>query len=141
MKLHHVGYVVSDIDVSAEGFRKSLGATWDGVIFADPLQKVRVTFLTTGPGDAQIELVQPDGPDAPVLRFLREAGGGLHHLCYETGDLEGELVTMRGRGASIARRPKPAVAFGGRRIAWVVTAERLLIELLESDARDQVLHP
>jgi hypothetical protein len=33
----------------------------------------------------------------------------------------------------IVRRPKPAVAFDGRRIAWVLTPENLLVELLEKD--------
>ena len=133
--MHHVGYVVEDIDSCVQGFLKSLDASWDGRIFEDPDQKVRVTFLTTGPGDAQVELVQPNAPDAPVRRFLQEKGGGLHHLCYETDDLENELASMRARGGSIAKRPKPAVAFGGRRIAWIITAERLLVELLETGGR------
>jgi methylmalonyl-CoA/ethylmalonyl-CoA epimerase len=129
--MHHVGYVVGDIDSSVHGFMKSLGATWDGAIFEDPHQKVKVTFLTTAPGDPQIELVEANAPDAPVQRFLREAGGGLHHICYETDDLDGEMAEVRKRGGMIAKRPRPAVAFGGRRIAWIVTAERLLVELLE----------
>jgi methylmalonyl-CoA/ethylmalonyl-CoA epimerase len=136
-RMHHVGYVVNNIDSSAPGFLRSLEATWDGIIFEDPGQKVRVTFLATGPADALVELVEPNAPDAPVLRFLRETGGGLHHLCYEIDDLEGELASMRARGASIARRPRPAVAFGGRRIAWVITAEKLLVELLETGIQSE----
>jgi methylmalonyl-CoA/ethylmalonyl-CoA epimerase len=66
-----------------------------------------------------------------VARFLQERGGGMHHLCYEVADLEAELAAFRSRGAMIASRPKPAVAFGGRRIAWVITAEKFLVELLE----------
>jgi len=38
---------------------------------------------------------------------------------------------MRSRGALLARPPKPAVAFAGRSIAWVITPEKLLVELLE----------
>jgi hypothetical protein len=41
------------------------------------------------------------------------------------------LTAFRSRGAAIASRPKPAVAFNGRRIAWVITAEKFLVELLE----------
>ncbi len=117
------------------GFAASLGATWSGRIYDDPHQRVRVAFLSTRPGDAQIELVQPASDDSPVLRFLREKGGGFHHVCYEVEDLEMALAGMKTRKAVIARRPKPAVAFDGRRIAWVVTAEKALIELLEKTAR------
>jgi methylmalonyl-CoA/ethylmalonyl-CoA epimerase len=105
-------------------------------VFHDPLQKVRVAFLATRAQDPLIELVEPAGDDSPVLRFLQEHGGGLHHVCYEVADLEEQLVAFRSRGALIAKRPLPAVAFGGRRIAWVITSEKLLVELLEEAIRE-----
>jgi len=131
-RLHHVGFVVASIGATMEGFARSLGASWDGQVFEDPHQKVKVAFLTTRPEDAQIELVEPASDDSPVRKFLEERGGGLHHVCYEVPDVERELVTMKSRGAFITKRAKPAVAFGGRKIAWVLTAEKLLVELLES---------
>jgi methylmalonyl-CoA/ethylmalonyl-CoA epimerase len=130
MRLHHVGFVVNSIADAMPGFVRSLTAEWDGETFHDPLQKVKVAFLTPITGDAQIELVEPAGDDSPVRRFL-EKGGGLHHICYEVAQLEQELAGFRARGAMIVSRPKPAVAFAGRRIAWVMTAEKLLVELLE----------
>lgn len=130
MRLHHMGFVVADIATAMPAFTRSMVATWDGQIFEDPLQRVKVAFMTTRPGDAQIELVQPVGEGSPVARFLQQ-GGGMHHLCYEVADLEAELMAFRSRGAAIASRPKPAVAFGGRRIAWVITPEKFLVELLE----------
>lgn len=126
-----MGYVVASIESSMPGFVRSLAANWDGQMFHDFNQKVKVAFLTTRPEDAQVELVEPAGDDSPVLRFLREKGGGLHHACYEVVDLENELSQFRSRGALIAKRPKPAIAFDGRRIAWVITAEGFLVELLE----------
>ena len=136
MRLHHVGFVVADIAAAMPEFIRSMGATWDSQIFADPNQKVKVAFLTTRPGDAQVELVEPNGPDSPVLRFLKEKGGGLHHVCYEVRDLEQELADFRERGSWIVKRPLPAVAFQGRRIAWLLTPEKLLIELLEDGSHN-----
>jgi methylmalonyl-CoA/ethylmalonyl-CoA epimerase len=124
--------VVENIASSINGFIRSLDVTWDGQIFEDPLQRVKVTFLTTRPEEPKIELVEPVGDTSPVRKFLQETGGGLHHFCYETNDLEAEMQNMRARDAMLVRRPKPAVAFSGRRIAWLLTPERLLIELLES---------
>lgn len=132
MHLHHIGYVVRDIGSVMEGFCRSLRAQWNNVIYDDPHQKVRVAFLTTRPEDAQIELVQPAGEDSPVYRFLHEKGGGLHHACYEVQHLEEQITEMRSHGALLAKRPKPAVAFDGRRIAWVITAEGFVVELLEA---------
>ena len=77
----------------------------------------------------------PNGDDSPVLRFLNEKGGGLHHACYEVADLEQALSEFRSRGSLIVKRPKPAVAFQGRRIAWLLTPEKFLVELLKKAAR------
>jgi len=131
LRLHHMGFVVADIAQTMPRFVHAMGAEWDGQVFEDPLQKAKVAFMTTRSGDAQIELVEPVGDDSPVSRFLKQNGGGMHHLCYEVADLEKSMMAFRSRGAAIARRPQPAVAFGGRRIAWVITSERFLVELLE----------
>jgi methylmalonyl-CoA/ethylmalonyl-CoA epimerase len=130
--LHHAGFVVASIAATAASMAQQLGFEWDGEVIHDPLQKVRVTFLKNPmAGESQVELVEPADPKSPVTRFLEEHGGGLQHLCYEVDNLEAELKRVRGSGAVIAKRPQPAVAFGGRRIAWVLTKERLLVEYLE----------
>lgn len=64
------------------------------------------------------------------MRFLKK-GGGLHHLCYETANLDRQLESARACGGLVTRMPLPAIAFGGRRIAWVYTRNKLLIEYLE----------
>lgn len=133
LRLHHFGFVVSDIVAVVDGFVRSLNATWDGKIYEDPNQKVKVTFITVTAQEAQMELVEPVGEDSPVARFLRERGGGLHHVCYEVPDLEQQMNAMRDLRAMIIKKPKPAVAFAGRRIAWLMTQEKLLIELLEAE--------
>jgi methylmalonyl-CoA/ethylmalonyl-CoA epimerase len=134
LQLHHIGFVVADIESGMAGFTRSLAAAWNGRIFEDPLQKVKVAFLTMRPGDPQIELVQPAMENSPVMHFLREKGGGMHHVCYEVPDLAETMAALKSRGAIVARRPKPAVAFDGRHIAWMLTAEKLLVELLASEA-------
>jgi methylmalonyl-CoA/ethylmalonyl-CoA epimerase len=132
LKLHHVGFVVPSIQECAESYALALGATWDGNIVFDPLQKVRVTFFEgRSSTDPLIELVEPGGFESPVSRFL-ERGGGLHHLCYEVEDLESHLAFCKSVGTIVLRPPVPAVAFGGRRIAWAMTRKKLLLEFLES---------
>ena len=103
--------------------------TWDGIVTHDPNQRVKVCFLQVG--DSLIELVEPAAPDSRVGRFLQK-GGGLHHLCYEVDDLDAQLAVLSSRGTVITSPPLPATAFANRRIAWVMTGQRLLIELLEA---------
>jgi methylmalonyl-CoA/ethylmalonyl-CoA epimerase len=128
---HHVGFVVASIQNSVKGFAETLEAEWDGVITHDPNQAVRVAFLRSkSASDPLFELVEPAGEKSPVIPFLKK-GGGLHHLCYEVADLEKQLELSRSKGGLITRAPMPAEAFGGRRIAWVYTRSKLLIEYLE----------
>jgi methylmalonyl-CoA/ethylmalonyl-CoA epimerase len=128
---HHVGFVVASIDAAIQGVAKSVDAEWDGEITHDPLQYVRVAFLRPKhAADPLVELVEPAGEKSPVLAFLQR-GGGLHHLCYEVDQLDRQLETSRAGGGLVVRPPLPAVAFGGRRIAWLYTKEKLLIEYLE----------
>jgi len=102
-KLHHIGFVVSSIEECAASFAQSIGGTWDGNVFFDPLQKVRVSFFQGGnASDPLIELVEPAEPGSPVTRFL-ERGGGLHHLCYEVEDLESHLQFCKSLGTLVIR--------------------------------------
>jgi methylmalonyl-CoA/ethylmalonyl-CoA epimerase len=128
---HHVGFVVSSIASSVQGFAAMLQADWDQQIFHDPNQSVRVTFLKSRrDSDPLWELVEPADAKSPVQSFAAK-GGGLHHVCYVVDDLEQALTAARARGSLVTRQPMPAIAFGGRRIAWIYTRNRLLIEYLE----------
>jgi methylmalonyl-CoA/ethylmalonyl-CoA epimerase len=129
--LHHLGFVVASISAAAEEFSSSISVQWDGRIIHDPLQRVRVAFFqSVDVRNPAFELVEPADQSSPVSNFLKK-GGGFHHVCYEIDDLESGLRAARETGFVIVSRPTPAVAFGGRRIAWVCSKNRLLIELLE----------
>jgi methylmalonyl-CoA/ethylmalonyl-CoA epimerase len=133
--LHHLGFVVSSISAVAEDFSVSISARWDGEIILDRIQRVRVAFFH--PVDTRnpvFELVEPASEGSPVSNFLKK-GGGLHHVCYEIDDLESGLREAREVGLVIVADPAPAVAFGGRRIAWVSSKRRLLVELLERNGK------
>jgi methylmalonyl-CoA/ethylmalonyl-CoA epimerase len=129
--LHHIGFVVASIAESAERLTRWIQGSWDGRVFHDPVQTVQVTFLQPRqPQEPLLELVEPDGEQSRVVAFLKR-GGGLHHLCYEVDHLETQLRQSRAAGGLIVLSPAPAVAFGGRQIAWVYTREKLLLEYLE----------
>jgi methylmalonyl-CoA/ethylmalonyl-CoA epimerase len=133
-RLHHIGFVVPRIADAAPRFIASLQMTWDGEVFHDPAQTVRVTFLRHASAEEPlIELVEPASPQSRVNSFLKR-GGGLHHLCYETDSLSGQLQAVLAAGAVMVLEPTPAVAFSSRKIAWIYTREKLLVEYLERKA-------
>ena len=131
--LHHLGFVVGSIAQAAGPFATAMSATWDGEIIHDPVQQVRVSFFW--PFDARnpvFELVEPAEPQTPVSSFLQK-GGGLHHVCYEVDDLDLALREAKTVGFTVASPPAPAIAFHDRRIAWVCSRRRMLMEFLERE--------
>ncbi len=128
--LHHVGYVTHEIAKSRVLY-EDMGFSATTPIYHDPIQDVRVIFMGTG-SETLVELVEPASPQSPVANFLKKKGPGLHHLCYLVDDIERECEKMRKLGGIITCAPVPAVAFEGRRIAFIFRREGL-IEFLERE--------
>lgn len=132
-KLLHVGVAVPTLNPAAESLRALFGYRVVAGPFDDPIQKVRVKFLTQSREDiAEIELIAPLSADSPVQSMLSKGSGGAYHLCFETSDIEAALVHAKGNGCIVVSGPAPAVAFDGRRIAWIYTPARQLFELVEA---------
>lgn len=133
LRLSHVGVAVPQLGPATASLEAIFGYRVVSGPFDDPIQRVSVNFLTTSPVDqVEIELVAPLTDDSPVRAMLDKNGGGAYHLCFETADLEGTLAHAKRHGCMIVSAPAPAVAFDGRRIAWIYTATRQLFELVEA---------
>ncbi len=103
-KLDHVGIAVRNIERSAVIFGQ-FGLQQTQVALAEG---VRIGFLSDGSG--QYELLEPLGPETVVARFLERRGEGLHHLCFEVGDLKTALTDLGRAGLElIDRAPRQGV--------------------------------
>ena len=126
--------VVACADIEAEAARLApLGYVMEAEAFVDPRQGVRGVFLA---GQApRLELLEPlPGREDGVLAPWLAASIKLYHLAYETPDLAGKIAQLRASRAKVVVEPVPAVAFGGRHIAFLLLPNRLLIELIERDS-------
>lgn len=133
-KLLHVGVAVPSLGPTTDLLSNLFGYKVVSGPFDDPIQKVTVNFLAKSDADvAEIELIAPLSEDSPITSMLTKNGGGAYHLCFETSDMEQALVHAKKNGCMIVSPPVPAVAFEGRRIAWIYTSSRQLFELVEAD--------
>jgi methylmalonyl-CoA/ethylmalonyl-CoA epimerase len=129
--LHHIGVATRNAMLDADDWQQALGLTRTTDLVHDPVQKVRVLFLSDGRTDGTlVELVEPAADDSPVGIFLK-ARSRFYHVCYEVDDLQDALRHVRAHGALVVRPPESAVAYAGRRIAWCCSRSGNLIELLE----------
>ena len=131
LKLHHVGIVVKDLESHGASYAETLGYAACSAVIHDPIQKVHVQFWKDEAGTL-IELIAAASKDSPVSRDTHK-GGGLNHLCYQTGDIERQVEESLRRGGMLTREISPAVAFGGKRIAFVFFLELGLIEFVETE--------
>jgi len=131
LRFAHMGVAVADLAKAQASFREMFGYELHSGPFDDPIQKVSVCFLgTSDRADPVIELIAPLGEDSPIKRLLAK-GGGAYHLCYEVADIDKTLTESKAKGCVMVSGPVPAVAFGGRRIAWLYTPARQLVEFVE----------
>lgn len=132
-KLRHVGVAVPSLGPATDTLSDLFGYRVISGPFDDPIQKVTVNFLTQSDQDvAEIELIAPLSEDSPITSILAKNGGGAYHLCFETTDIDQALVHAKNNGCVIVSPAVPAVAFNGRKIAWIYTRSRQLFELVEA---------
>jgi len=131
LAFHHIGVAVAELEKSQTIFESLFGYNLVSGPFEDPIQRVRVCFLKMKDGGGQLlELVAPLDGESPINSYLRKGVGG-YHICYETSDLENAMQEGRSAGCVPLGDPVRAIAFDNRRIAWLYTPGRFLVELLE----------
>jgi methylmalonyl-CoA/ethylmalonyl-CoA epimerase len=92
-RIHHVAVAVRDLDAALGFWLDALGLPL--VQAAEvPEQRVRAALLACGA--AEVELITPTAPDTGVARFLASRGDALHHVCFESDDVERDLRRFRG---------------------------------------------
>jgi methylmalonyl-CoA/ethylmalonyl-CoA epimerase len=132
-KLRHVGVAVPKLGPTTDALEALFGYKVVSGPFDDPVQKVSVNFLAKSENDvAEIELIAPLSEDSPITSMLAKGGGAAYHLCFETTDIEQAVTHAKDNGCIIVSPPVPAVAFNGRKIAWIYTRSRQLFELVEA---------
>lgn len=128
LRFHHIGVVCRDLDSEQKMF-ELLGYQREGAEFVDPLQRIRGRFLVGG--GPRLELLAATDDLSPVRPWLQR-GVKFYHQAFETDHLEDALSDLIGRQGRVVVEPVPAVAFNGRKIAFVMLPGSLLIELIQS---------
>jgi methylmalonyl-CoA/ethylmalonyl-CoA epimerase len=129
-EFHHFGVAVRELQQAIPTYGNLFGYELTSGPFDDPVQNVSVCFLSRGDRDPMLELVAPLGPNSPINSTLKK-GGGIYHICYQVPDIRRAIERLTGLGSFLVSGPVPAIAFGMREIAWLVTEVDLLVELLE----------
>ncbi|MFQ5728832.1 MAG: VOC family protein [Waddliaceae bacterium] len=135
--LHHIGILVKDISQATTTYKMRFGYEIKSDVVHDPFQTAYVQFLKLPNGSDYVEFISPDGPKSKLTNALKK-GGGLNHLCYMTDDIDSACEELRATGMYLLQPPVDAVAFKGRRIAWLMGREMIPTELVERGEKNQI---
>jgi methylmalonyl-CoA/ethylmalonyl-CoA epimerase len=107
-KIHHVGVVVPNLEQAMVLWRDLLGLR---LTKSETIHDQGVKAALLQCGESEIELLEPINPDNGVGKFLAKRGGGLHHVCFETEDVDRELEAAKAKGIQlIDQKPRPGLA-------------------------------
>ena len=109
-KIHHIAIAVRSLDEALRFYRDTLGLPVHKQAVVEE-QGVKAALLTIG--ESEIELLEPLGPETAVGRFVERRGEGLHHVCFQTDDIDQELDGLKARGTELIDQ-QPRMGLAGR---------------------------
>jgi methylmalonyl-CoA/ethylmalonyl-CoA epimerase len=116
-RLNHVAIATKDIASAAKVYRDTLGAKVSEPV-AQPDHGVTTIFVELS--NSKIELIAPLGAGSPIAKFLQKnPAGGVHHICYEVGDIIAARDRMRAAGATITGTGEPRIGAHGKPVIFL----------------------
>jgi methylmalonyl-CoA epimerase len=94
-RIDHIGVAVEDLDAAIALYDDSLALE---LVHRETVEAQGVEAVLLDVGENHVELLRPLSPDTPVGKFLAKRGPGLHHVAYQTADIEATLEQLKGAG-------------------------------------------
>jgi methylmalonyl-CoA/ethylmalonyl-CoA epimerase len=99
-RIDHLGVAVApeDLEDQIALYRDVLGLE---LVHRETIEEQGVEAVLFDVGENHVELISPLGPDTGVAKFIAKNGPGLHHIAYQTTDIDGALATLKERGVAL----------------------------------------
>ncbi len=94
-KIDHIGIAVKKLSVSIPLFEKLLNTPCYKTEVIES-EQVNTAFFKTG--DHKIELLEAYSPASVINTFIEKKGEGIHHIAFETDDIEKEMKRLAAEG-------------------------------------------
>ncbi len=128
-KVDHIGIAVESLEEQIPFYRDVLKLEYEGIEEISE-QKVRTAVFRAG--EVHIELLQSTSPDGPVAKFIEKRGTGIHHISFNTDDIDTELGGFRDLHIRLIDEI-PRLGLHGKKIAFLHPSStgKVLTELTE----------
>lgn len=126
--VHHMGYLVKDINKSAVLFQ-AIGYEIETDVFYDEDRQSDFCFLVKE--TARVELVEPH-PESDIYPLLKTYNNAIYHVCYGVKDIDGVVAELKKNGFLLFRDKQRASAISDKAIVVFLMHIRMgIIELLQ----------
>lgn len=102
-RFHHLGIVVQNIDLAMIEFIKLNPAFEE--LSRDIVETEQVKVVLVSDGFITLEFIEPISALSAVSKFLK-IGGGMHHLCFATDDIDAYIEKNKGYIKQIKKKHK-----------------------------------
>ena len=128
-RIDHIGVAVEDLDEAMSLYTDKLGMRQQ---HRETVEDFGVEAVLLEVGEGHVELLRPTDPESAVGRFLSRNGPGLHHVAYQTADIDSALDSAREAGLRLIDE-KPRTGIRGSRVAFLhpKSTGGVLTELVE----------
>ena len=114
-RIDHVGIAVEELDAALALYERDYAMT---LVHREVVEEQGVEAVLLDIGENHVELLQPLSADTPVGKFLAKRGPGLHHVAYQTDDIESELQRLTAAGLRLIDE-QPRVGIRNSRVAFL----------------------
>ncbi len=127
MKMDHIAIVVKDLDETVKTYQDMFGFEV-GSTMEMPGGQARAVTMSCG--DITLEFFQPLTESGQFADFLKQTGGGLHHISFATDDIAGDFKKFKDQGRKLQSDEPITTPFG--KIGFVAAGEEnVVVELVE----------
>jgi methylmalonyl-CoA/ethylmalonyl-CoA epimerase len=97
-KIDHLGIAVKNLEESVAYYEKSLGLKCEHIEEVES-QKVKTAFFHCG--EVHLELLEATSEESPIAKFIEKNGEGIHHIAFDTDDIQGQLKQAADSGVRL----------------------------------------
>jgi methylmalonyl-CoA/ethylmalonyl-CoA epimerase len=128
-QLEHIGIAVKDLDESERLFTALLGVA---PYKREEVESEGVMTSFFKVGNIKIELLAATGPESTIAKFIEKKGEGIHHLAFETENIDQRLAQLKNTGFDLIHE-KPKDGADNKSIAFLhpKSTGSVLVELCQ----------
>ena len=128
-KIEHLGIAVENIAASTKIYEKLLGSECYKLEEVES-EGVKTAFFQVG--ETKIELLEATNENSAIAKFLSKKGKGIHHIAFDTDNIEGEIERLKKEGFELIHQT-PKNGADNKIIAFLhpKSTDSILIELCQ----------